>query len=376
MENKTLVPISTKLLEELFEGFSVDAELVARKIGTKRHIVEAWLKGEKHPTYQQAEKLAYSVFKIPLAILFLDMLPDTFNPKTKFRSLPDLLFSDVSYKTRLAINKASTFISALKDIYVKNEGLPKLNSLFQNSTQINSDIAKKLREEFKLDELLKKTKPRADAFYLSVRRMLEEYGVFTFHAQLEGVRAFCINDSEFPIIIINSADAPTAKLFSLFHELAHIIIKSDDVFFEEFEKYQSKEEVFCNAVAAEVLLPAKRVIEFFTHNETDDDTIVSYASSMCVSREVVYRKLLNLGKITQSRYLSFRASQSVISSTVDNEKKVVIDYYTVRLSRLGRRYVSRVLELLNSGYLAEKTASGYLDIKSSQLIKLETELYA
>ena len=38
------------------------------------------------------------------------------------------------------------------------------------------------------------------------------------------MRALCIYFDEYPIIVLNSADSPNARIFSLFHELTHLIL--------------------------------------------------------------------------------------------------------------------------------------------------------
>ncbi|RMN74615.1 hypothetical protein ALQ55_200010 [Pseudomonas savastanoi pv. savastanoi] len=76
------------------------------------------------------------------------------------------------------------------------------------------------------------------------------------HRKLEvsEFRGFAISNSLAPVVFINSSDAPTARLFTLMHELAHLWIGSSGVS-DAGTANGREEERFCNAVAGEFLVP-------------------------------------------------------------------------------------------------------------------------
>lgn len=67
-------------------------------------------------------------------------------------------------------------------------------------------------------------------------------------------RGFAISHPLAPLVFINSADAPAARLFTLMHELAHIWVGSSGIS-NASPGNARREEVFCNAVAGEFLAP-------------------------------------------------------------------------------------------------------------------------
>ena len=44
--------------------------------------------------------------------------------------------------------------------------------------------------------------------------------------QAEGLFGFCLQDDEFPIIYLNNSAAKSRQIFSLFHELAHLLLRT------------------------------------------------------------------------------------------------------------------------------------------------------
>ena len=266
MPKREKAPINSKILNWCIQDFNISVEEVAKKVGTTSAKVQSWLDEKDFPTYIQAENLAYKVFKRPLAIFFMSEVPTILSVKKKFRSLPDYLFDSTSYKTRLAINRADFFKSVLVELYKKN---PAENPLFKIIKKIKlndvSLLANQIRDKLDINlDIQKRFRDKYKAFNY-YRTVLEGNGIFTFQLQLEGDRAFCLLDDEFPIIVVNSGDSSYSKIFSLFHELVHILIEREDIYKEvEHPIYSNNPtEIFSNQVAAEVLVPLSEFKEIY-----------------------------------------------------------------------------------------------------------------
>jgi Zn-dependent peptidase ImmA (M78 family)/transcriptional regulator with XRE-family HTH domain len=378
MPPRMKAPINNKILEWFIADYNISIEEVAKKTGSTSAKVQSWINGSDSPTYKQAENLAYKVFKKPLAIFFMAELPTVLSVKKKFRSLPDYLFDTTSYKTRLAINKADFYKLALAELYKKNPAAELIFKTIKATTQSNvADLAKKIRELMGIDLAQQKgfkDKYKAFNFY---RSALERNGIFTFQLQLEGDRAFCLLDDEYPVIILNSGDSPYSKIFSLFHELAHILIENEDIYLEEdLPMYTNDpQEVFCNKVAAEVLVPiAEFVITYAKNvNVLDESIIKSIASDYCVSREVILRRFLAIGKTTSSIYTDYKKKWDTSFAKGNSGGG---DYYRSKVSALGKTYVHKVIDGFRNGFLNDRQITNFLDIKYAQLPRIEAEVYA
>ena len=125
--------------------------------------------------------------------------------------------------------------------------------------------------------------------------------------QVTEFRGFAISDSLAPLIFINSADAATARLFTLMHELAHLWLGSTGI--SNAFHSEAKEEVFCNAVAGEYLVPKNVFSGLWNSEESVETNAQEIAPNFHVSRFVVVRRALDCGFITQKAYNDFYTSE-------------------------------------------------------------------
>jgi Zn-dependent peptidase ImmA (M78 family) len=371
------VPINPEVLKWALEDINLSIEEFAEKAGNKPAKITEWLDGKSYPTYNQLEKISYKILKIPLAAFFLPEPPKNLSIKKKFRTLPDYIFELTSYKTRLAVRKADFYRASLYELYKKNPSIEPIHKIIRLSTSINpSEAASKIREIFKLNiEVQKSFKNYYQAFNY-YRDTLEEKGIFLFQLPLEGDRGFCLLDEEFPVIIVNSSDSITSKIFTLFHELNHILIGSDDIYkeVEPTEYTQENDEIFCNRTASEIIVPLNEFKERYGSELQlwNEQLISKAADEYKVSREVILIKLLNLGYAAPSDY-------SELKNKWDEEfrqkKKGGSNYYLIKMSALGKHYIYTVIDYYKKGILNDLQVSNYLDMKFTNISGIEAEVY-
>ena len=76
----------------------------------------------------------------------------------------------------------------------------------------------------------------------------------------EEFRGFVLPDEYAPFVFVNGADAKGAQMFTLAHELAHLWIAQPGVFdLRDMQPAPDPRERFCNAVAAEFLIPEEEL---------------------------------------------------------------------------------------------------------------------
>src|SRR4051812_21218097 len=98
-----LAAVSPKVLKWARTSLGLDLYEVSHEIGKGIEIVEMWERGEGSPTYAQLEKLAYTVYKRPLAIFFMPEPPIESSIKTEFRTFFGFDGNNLEKDTHLAI---------------------------------------------------------------------------------------------------------------------------------------------------------------------------------------------------------------------------------------------------------------------------------
>jgi Zn-dependent peptidase ImmA (M78 family) len=119
-------------------------------------------------------------------------------------------------------------------------------------------------------------------------------------------RGFALSDKYAPLIFVNGADAPAARLFTLAHEIAHIWIGETGVSnLERTYASGNAVETYCNSVAAEVLLPLDELRAVW-HGKTNDISEVERLSKKYkISRLVVARRAHDAGYFTEQKYSDY-----------------------------------------------------------------------
>ncbi len=332
------------------------------------------------PTYKQLEKISYKILKVPMAAFFLSEPPTNFTIKRKFRTLPEYLLDLTSYKTRIAIKQAAFYKTVLYQLFNSNPiGQPIFKRMRLSSDQLVSATGNLIREEFNLShEIQKKFRNGYEAFNY-YRDKMEEKGIYLFQLQLFGDRGFCLLDKEFPIIVVNSSDPINSKIFTLFHELTHILTETDDIFkeVESTPYYESETEKFCNQTASEVLIPISELAERYGSSLRywDENLISLIAKDYTVSREVILLKIISLGLADQNSYQTYKEKWD--QEYLENRKKRKGgSYYVNKISALGKQYINIVIDSYKKGRISDIQVSNFLGMKFTNLSKIETEVFS
>jgi Zn-dependent peptidase ImmA (M78 family) len=145
------------------------------------------------------------------------------------------------------------------------------------------------------------------------RELLSSIGILVFQTgtlPLNEMRGLSIFNEIFPIIVVNRKDEYNARIFSLFHELAHLITRTPGICgnFDMVEQSPFDVEIRCNNIAAEILLPLSELLAddnyiFLQKKEWDDNYVNKIARNFCVSRAVVIGRLLTAGRINRNFYV-------------------------------------------------------------------------
>lgn len=374
----TITGIQPTVLKWAREQSGRSAEEVAHAFKKDEALVLAWENGQAAPSFSQLEKLAYTIYKRPLAIFFLPAPPAEANIKQEFRTLPDFELDQLSADTRYKIRLAHAFQLSLYELNDGSNPAPK--KIFRDiSLTVSADIrkaAQKIREYLGITLGLQASWRSCEEALKNWRRAIEEAGIFVFKNTLKQkmISGFCLFDNEFPIIYLNNSTAKSRQIFSLFHELVHLLIKVNSItkvdqsYIDELPPREQRIERFCNAVAAEILVPSEDFDSQTAHLKLINEAVIEkLADRYWVSRETILRCFLERGFIDQNYY-----EQKIQQWRNESEGKGTGgNYYLTQNAYLSERYMALVFSKHYQGKLSVEQVADYLGVKTNNVATLE-----
>lgn len=183
-------------------------------------------------------------------------------------------------------------------------------------------------------------------------------------------RGFSLSERPFPLVALNGKDYPRGKVFTLFHELAHVALGEAGL----CDLHDDAErailiEPFCNRVAAEALVPSEYLVEEplvrqHDEEEWEDWRILELAMSYGVSQEVILRRLLTLGRTTDAFYRAKRNEYLQAYQDAAAEGGGFLAYFRRVLRDNGVAFTNLVLEAYRADNVTPTEVSRYLGVSS------------
>lgn len=305
--------------------------------------INEWKQQKEKPTINQLSGLAH-YFNIPFGYFFLQNIPEKIYPIPHYRTIGNENFKP-SEELQDTIETLKERQEWAKDLLIdlKGEPLP-----YANSIKLNTPIERatdRVREILKLTDGWAETiSTWIDAFKLLVEKT-EEAGIFVVingvvnnqtrrKLNVDEFRGFVLYDNYAPFIFINNNDFISGKIFTLIHEIIHVLTGNSASFdFNHLLPSNSPVELYCDAVAAEFLVPEKLL------SKRLNETGLNYqllAKAFKVSRIVIARRLLDTNKITRNEF--FEAYNSFKNSEIKIVASKGGDFYNTAPYRISKNF--------------------------------------
>ena len=368
-------------------GYSI--EEVASRMKRDSAEIHAWEEGEKHPTWRQFERLARDLYHRPTALFFFWELPEEDAPTADFRRLPESAFDDLEPDTWLAIRQAKARQLDLADLAEFDD---------PSANQIIRDLGTDARPD-SVDALATQTRrylgitpedqfewTSDDQALDAWREAVQSVGVWVFKRsfQQRDVAGFCLDGDQNPLVYLNNSQPKVRQMFTLFHELAHLLFGFNHLERSDIEHYigslaghDREIEIACNRFAGEFLVPTNHLLGIVGQSATQeptDDVLATLSGSYRVSREVVLRRYLDHGWIDNQFYGAkvdvWRAQRSLDRDTESRGG----NYYATQGTYLGTKYATLAFKGYYQGSYDVDQLAEYLDIKASSVDGLESWL--
>ncbi len=327
------------------------------------------------------------VYKVPLVYFLLQQAPqDKVIPKD-FRIVYASDTDEFSHDVMVAIRKARYAQSVIQDL--KDEEIKynfKDANLSDNPEKVGLDFLSLL--SVSVEERRKWSSPA-----LALRGWkdaVERLGIFILQQSIpkDDVSAFCLADEKPYVITLNSAEHENRRIFSLFHEIGHILLHRSGVCTPDNFSRNSYEyikiEKFCNQFSASILVPLSdfesndivlRISKTPFESWRSED-IRSLAVIYKVSQEVIYRRLVQIGVLDEKKYEQKRSE--IIKGFEEYKrrpkKNVIIPQYRKIISKNGRAFTSLVLRSMSENRITLSEVSSFLGTTAKHISAIEANI--
>lgn len=357
----TKVPVSSAVLRWALERSGYP--LSVRKKFPK---YEEWLRGEDQPTLRQLEKFA-QMTRTPLGYFFLSEPPQEKLPIPYFRTIGDERRRDPSPDLIETVQTMQQRQAWMRE-YLIEEGQGPLPFVgCARPTDNPTSIAGMIREALNLPQRWAGKLPNWKQALRYLQLKMEDAGILVVINSVVGnnthrklsvneFRGFVLVDEYCPLVFVNGSDAKVAQMFTLAHELAHIWLGISAAFdLHELHPADNETERLCNRIAAEFLVPADEMKEFWIRVHGHSDRFSRVAREFKVSELVAARRALDLGLITKAEFVEFYRT-ILERERQDTDVQGGGDFYANQDLRIGRRFAEAVIRATREGRLLYRDA--------------------
>ncbi|MYE01722.1 MAG: ImmA/IrrE family metallo-endopeptidase [Alphaproteobacteria bacterium] len=335
-----------------------------------------WESGRTKPTLKQVEAFADAV-RVPVGYLFLETPPEEEAPIPDFRTVggqpmrrpgPDLLET-----IRICQERQGWYRE-----YARAAGQPELAFVGSATVDMPPEAAAaRMRNALDFDIRSRRACPTwTEALRLFVR-CADEAGILVMVSGVVGsnnnrrldpaeFRGFALADPLAPLVFVNGSDAKAAQMFTLAHELAHVWLGADALSNMDAAPATGfrREEVWCNAVAAELLVPGDALQAEMQAGEVTLETVQRLARIFKVSSPVVLRRLLDIGRLDRAAFDILWAGE--LQRFGDSPGSRGGNFYNTTFARVSRRFARALIANTLEGETLYRDAFRMLGVSGTE----------
>ena len=328
-----------------------------------------WEAEATQPTMRQLENFSKAAH-VPFGFLFLQEPPEMPLPFADFRTVESQRSQGISPELMDTIQLMQRRQAWLREERIEAEAEP---IGFVGTARLSDDPAATGREMRRVLGLGNDWAQRVPTWRADVGELcqvVEALGVMAVvngivgnntHRQLDvnEFRGFALSDPYAPLIFVNGADAKSAQMFTLAHELSHLWLGDTGEGLSGFQALQpdgGDVERFCDQAAAEFLVPAAEIQVAWREVADGDAAFEKLAARFRVSPVVIKRRAMDLGFITRNEFFSFYYDYTQRERKKKQTGTGGGDFYNNQNTRVGRLFASHLIRAAKEGRIGFKEA--------------------
>ncbi len=385
-QERTTVPVKKDVLRWARNTRGLSTKDAATKLKITEGELEQFENGNSQPDLETFDRMV-SAYKQPESVLLLTTPPPTIALPRDFRTSGGRR-AGLTPETRLALREARELQQYVSELVIDDPQLIKSLKIKPATTTENPEQRAAIEREHLGVSLAVQLrwKPQEDSFN-RWRDWLEKKGLIILLKKMpwKDCRGFLLLEEDMlPTIVINSEDMPSARIFSLFHEYAHLLLGAASIC--QATRAQSPSERWCNEFASAFLLPREsiksHVKERFPLAGKEYDWPVTAVTKLAtyyrVSRPAMAIRLQKLGLAIPDYYEKHKAELHSYDARPKPEdppriKKNPGWKQKRKLNEVGLTAASVILKAWNEQIADAMEAADVLDLSLDELYGLEQE---
>ena len=334
---------------------------------------DAWLSGRQIPTLRQLESFAKLTYT-SVGHLLLSEPPDERLPITDLRTRPSARGKSPSPHLLDTIYRCQQR-QAWYETFATEQGLPVVS--FVGSARRSDDIeaiASEMRTAFQFGVEERRVSATWTDATAAFRQQVERAGVLIMANGIVGnntsrkldseeFQGFALSSPSAPVVFVNAADSIAAQMFTISHEIAHLWLGATGVCDGELREAASDDiERWCEAVAAEFLVPRRHLQEIYSAQSSLEEQLSRLARQYKVSTFVLLRSIRDLGYLGEEEFWAVYWQERQKADQRRTPGSSGGDFYRTLKVRAGERFSRALIASTLEGSTTYTEALRLLDI--------------
>ena len=380
------VGVEPSVMKWARESIGLTIPEVSKSLNIGESTITEWETGNKKPTLNTLRKLT-PLYKRPLAIFFLPTPPLEPPLPTDYRVLPEEKRRPFTKQALLAIRRARYLQSAATELLKEEPARRILPSFERVSLDDNPElVAERQRTKLGISPTYQQSFRSVYDAFNRWRQLLENQLILVLQSRMSvgEARGFSLIDNLVPVISVNISDSISARIFTLFHEYAHILTRVSGICTpENISPYDTTTETiekFCNYFAGAFLVPRNALEQDISAREIrrcgtiDNSVLYETANHFRVSVQVVLRRLLICEFISRSQYRNKLDELELQKRPPRLKKRFGMSTPKRCLTENGRLFTAITLAAKERDNITYSDLADYLAIDLKYLAKVEALL--
>ena len=373
MSRRTEVPITSDVLRWAVAESGLSSAEVSKAADVEEAEFESWLRDDGKPSVTQIKRVAAKLHR-QVAVFLLPAVPAQTGLQIEFRHPIGQSARPLSPVERRYLRRARRLQEAHAWLTREMERGPA--RLLARSTSVQpEEVAHAVRSQLGVSTAAQFEWKTASVAFDVWRGAVEALGVTVvlFPMGVESCRGFSLWEDVSPLVAINTAWKDEARIFTLFHELGHLVTRTNSACSESPATPDSRDPVerWCEEFSAALLMPGGSVRG--TAHISSLQALSAIARQHKVSLRAMAIRLIGLGRATWDLYREIPPASDAKpkgggGGTGRNRREI-------RQDELGGRGTEIFVAAVQRDIISESQALDYLDIPAAEFEQLRSVVW-